>query len=75
MTTGAPDSTQAWNGDSVGGCLHGGGMGILPYVYLALLPGDEHILIAIATLLGGAVDAAAGVDHVADQVPVGRVGR
>lgn len=43
--------------------------------HLALLPGDDDVLVAVATLLGRAVDPAAGVDHVADQVPVGRVGR
>lgn len=43
--------------------------------HLPLLPRDEHVLIAVPALLGGAVDAAAGVDDVADEVPVGRVGR
>lgn len=43
--------------------------------HLPLLPWDEHVLVAVPALLGGAVDAAAGVHDVADEVPVGRVGR
>ena len=54
-----------------GGGEWGGGEG----AHLALLPRNEHVLVAAPALLGRAVDAAAGVDHVADEVPVGRVGR
>lgn len=43
--------------------------------HLPLFSGDEHVLVAVSALLGGAVDAAAGVDHVTDEVPVGRVSR
>ena len=42
---------------------------------LALLAGDDDVLVAAAALLGRAVDAAAGVHHVAHQVPVGGVSR
>ena len=44
-----------------------------PCAYLALLSRDDDVFVAVAALLGRAVDTAAGVDHVADQVPVGRV--
>lgn len=44
------------------------------FSYLSFLPGDDDVLVAAAALFGRAVDAAAGVDHVAHQVPVRRVG-
>lgn len=43
-------------------------------LYLALFSGNDDILIAVATLFGRAVDAAAGVHHIAHQIPVRSVG-
>lgn len=47
--------------------------GALPH--LPLLSWDEHILVAVPALLGRAVDPTAGVDHIADKVPVRCVSR
>lgn len=33
--------------------------------YLALLSGNDDVLVAVTTLFGRAIDPAAGVDHVA----------
>lgn len=44
------------------------------FAYLSFLPGNDDVLVAAAALFGRAVDAAAGVDHIAHQVPVWRVG-
>lgn len=43
--------------------------------YFALFSGNDDILVAVATLFGWAVDAAAGVHHIAHQIPVRCVGR
>lgn len=43
--------------------------------YLALFSGNDDVLIAVTTLLGRAIDAAAGVHNIANQIPVGRVSR
>lgn len=43
--------------------------------YLALLSGNDDVLVTVATLFGRAIDAAAGVHHITHQIPVRSVGR
>lgn len=48
---------------------------MLTVYYLALFSGNDDILVTVATLFGRAVYAAAGVHHIAHQIPVRSVGR
>lgn len=53
--------------------LHG--FSVTAQTHLALLTGDDDVLVAAAALFRRAVDPAAGADHVAHQVPVRSVSR